>query len=220
MSPREAYRAAVAALAAPLQERLAARDRAQQELVGGRRSLRDRMAASAASVRQAQAGVTEARRAAERTETHAESLWRDLARFTGERDLIPLPPAGAIDPRDESAERLLGRADRMFAAARRGELPLAPPVPIVAATLIAGVVGAAALAGAALALSSAGAQMHGTEHTVTTVAAIVARYAAPLGGLPLALAWLGRYGQPLTGRALLVLLGAGVVVGYGLAVFG
>jgi hypothetical protein len=217
--PRERYRAAVEALAAPLAHRLVARDRSQQDLLAGRRAVSDRLARSAARVRDADAAVSAARRAADRTDVQAGQLWRELALYCGRhQELGEVPPAGAVGHGTATAGTLLGRAERMLAAARRGELPLAPPISVGLAMLIAGAAGAAVLAGVSAALLSAAGQMHGTEHTVSVVLGVATRFLAPLGGLPIGLTWLSRYGRPLTGRSLGVLLGAGIVVGYGLAV--
>ncbi|HEY3501487.1 MAG TPA: hypothetical protein VGN37_01730 [Actinocatenispora sp.] len=216
--PRERYRRAVAALGEPLHDRVAGHDRADQALLAGRREIAARVADSAALVRAADEDTTRARAEVRETDEEAARIWRDVRTFAGRRgDLGPPPAALAVESdRPVSAADLLARADRTVARARRGELRIAPPLPIWVAMLVAGVVGALILAGVGRALLVAAHGMPAGERSATRIVAEIAFFAAPVAGIPLALAWLTRYGQPMTPRAFAVVLGAGIVVGCGL----
>jgi hypothetical protein len=209
----------VAALAEPLYDRVAGHDRADQALLAGRREIAARVAHSAALVRAADEDTARARAEVREADDEAARIWRDLRTFvTGRRgDLGPPPAALAVGTdRPTSAADLLARADRTVARARRGELRLPPPLPVWVAMLAAGVLGALVLAGAGRALLVAGYGMPPGERSATRIVAEIAFFAAPAAGIPLALAWLARYGQPMTPRAFAVVLGAGIVVGCGL----
>lgn len=212
--PRERYRGAVLDLAAPLRHRIAAGDRADHALVLERRRINARTQESAAWVAEADTAVAAAAGVVEETDAECSRLWRELRDFQGRRDIGALPPPGP--PGGESAPVLLGRAEGIFARARRGELRIPMPVPIMVAMLVAGLTGALVLFGAGEALLVAARGMAGNERAAARIAAEIAFFAAPVAGIPLGMMWLARYGQPMPARALVVLVGTGLVVGCGL----
>lgn len=219
-SPRERYRQAVAALAMPLHDQVAGHDRTDQALVTGRREITDRLAESAGRVRAARSAVAAAAEAVEAVDRRVRRIWRELAALPGRRgDLGPTPAPRAVTAQPAiPATELLDRAERTVTAARLGELPLRPPVPIWVAMLIAGVAGAAVCAGIGTALLVAAPGMPVGERAAARVIADVAFALGALAGVPAASSWLTRYGQPMTARAFGTVLGAGVIVTIGLFV--
>ncbi|GAA4211346.1 hypothetical protein [Actinocatenispora rupis] len=217
-TPRDRYRRAVAALAEPLHDRVAGHDRADQALLAGRREIAARVADSATLVRASDEDVARARAGVRETDDEAARIWRELRAFAGRRgELGPPPPALAPEPnRPAYPAELLAHADRTVARARRGELRMPPPLPIWLAMLAAGLLGALILAGVGRALLVAAHGMPTGERSATRIVAEIAFFAAPVAGIPLALAWLSRYGQPMTPRGFAVVLGTGIVVGCGL----
>ncbi|MGA8116737.1 MAG: hypothetical protein WCA46_24140 [Actinocatenispora sp.] len=215
VSPRVAYRDAVAALAGPLQDRIAALDRADHTMVTERRDIGRRTAASAARVSEADAGADAAKAAVTDTDRECTRLWREVRDFQGRRPVGDLP-APSRPQQGAVAGTLLAEAAQLLARARRGELRIALPMPMLPAMLVAGVLGALILFGVGEALLVAAHGMAGTEATAARIIAEIAFFASPVAGIPLGLMWLSRYGQPMAPRAFAVLLCAGLVVGCGL----
>ncbi len=220
-TPRSRYQAAVTAMAVPLHQRFAARDIADHALLAGRREIDERVAGSAAEVATADEAVVAAQSAVRAADEEAGRLWRELGEFHGRRGPVGELPAAAVPDTAHpgSAPALLARAQRTLAQARRGELRIAPPVPIWLAMLLAGVLGAALFGVVGRVLLVAGRGMPVSERAAVDILAEIAFLAAPVAGIPLGLMWLSRYGQPMTVRAFGVLLASGLVVGCGLFAF-
>jgi hypothetical protein len=219
-SPRERYRRAVAALAMPLHDQVAGHDRTDQALVTGRREITERLGESAGRVRTARSAVAAAADRVEEVDRRVRRIWRELAALPGRRrDLGPTPTPRAVTAQPPiPATELLDRAERTVTAARLGELPLRPPVPIWAAMLTAGLAGAAVCAGIGTALLVAAPGMPVGERAAARVIADVAFALGALAGVPAALSWLSRYGQPMTPRAFGAVFGTGVIATIGLFV--
>ncbi len=217
-TPRSRYRAAVTAMAVPLHQRFAARDTADHALLTGRREIRERVAASAVEVTRADDAVVAAQAAVRTADEEAARLWRELGEFHGRRGVVGELPAAAVPDTAHpgSAPALLARAQRTLAQARRGELRIAPPVPIWLAMVLAGVLGAALFGVVGRVLLIAARGMPVSERAALDILAEIAFLATPVAGIALGLTWLSRYGQPMTARAFGVLLTTGVVVGCGL----
>ncbi|BCJ36047.1 hypothetical protein Athai_35500 [Actinocatenispora thailandica] len=219
-SPRERYRRAVAALAAPLHDQVAGHDRTDQALVTGRREIADRLGESAGRVHAARSDVAAAADQVEAVDRRARRIWRELAALPGRpRDLGPTPIPRAVTAQPAlPATELLDRAERTVTAARLGELPLRPPVPIWAAMVLAGAVGALVCAGIGTALLVAAPGMPVGERAAARVIADVAFALGVVAGVPGALSWLSRYGQPMTARAFGAVFGTGAIATIGLFV--
>lgn len=217
-TPRDRYRRAVAALAVPLHDQVAGHDRADQALVRGRREISDRLAASTERVRAAAAAAAAAGDEVDAVDRRVRRIWRELATVHGRhRDLGPTPPVREVTAAPPlPATELLDRAERTVTAARLGQLPLRPPVPVWLAMLLAALAGALICAGIGTALLTAAAGMPVSERAGARVIAYLAFALGPLGGIPIGLGWLSRYGQPMTLRAFGVVFSAGAVLTAGL----
>jgi hypothetical protein len=84
--------------------------------------------------------------------------------------------------------------------------------------LTAGLAGAAVCAGIGTALLVAAPGMPVGERAAARVIADVAFALGALAGVPAALSWLSRYGQPMTPRAFGAVFGTGVIATIGLFV--
>lgn len=215
-TPRDRYRMAVVALAAPLRDRLVALDLADRDLAAGRRAVASKVEKAARRVRHAEDQAEAARRAHHQSEREAGRLWREVRAFHGRRGarLEELPePEQVSSAHPGSALAWLSRVERTLHQARRGELRIEPPVPIWPVMLVAGVLGAVLLSLLGALLLQVAAGIHTDAGPAVRVVAIICFLAAPFAGIPPGAAWLSRYGQPIVGQPLLWVLGSGLVVG-------
>jgi hypothetical protein len=219
-TPRDRYRRAVAALAAPLRDRLVALDLADRDLAAGRRAAAAKVEQAAHRVRDAEDQAEAARRAHHQSEREAGRLWREIRAFHGRRgarlEELPEPErVGSAHP--GSAMAWLSRAERTLHQAKRGELRIEPPVPIPPVMVAAGLVAAVVLGIVGTVLLHVAAGIHTDAGPAVRVVAIICFLASPFAGIPVGAAWLSRYGQPIVGRPLLWVLGAGLVAGCALS---